>query len=350
MELVSILIPNFNYGHYIRKTLESAVNQTYSNIEIIVCDNCSTDNSVEIIKEYENRYSNVKLYVNSENIGTSANAEKCLLLSKGDYLVFPSSDDYLDINFVGECIKNLKKYPTAAFAITDKFLVNEDNDIIDTPSFYEKSFFSKGIYHNKIMLMTNPFSFSYTLLKRECLLDPRINFLKNKTNSAWEDAEYFFKLGMVYDLVYIKKKLAYYRVHTGSYSRTYDSFSYIFQHYLHQQKILELAKKHEYLNQFIEDASKRTNHFCVRVIKQLLEINNFQWAKNHLDLLKIFDEKIVNFIYYKLVNNIISSETYEHTNAFEKAEIEYLLSLQTSTEGRPGAPYELPEFATVIDD
>ena len=65
---VSILIPVYNRAKIISETLNSAVNQTYKNIEVIVVDNKSTDNTFEIVKEFAKSHSNVKVYQNEENI------------------------------------------------------------------------------------------------------------------------------------------------------------------------------------------------------------------------------------------------------------------------------------------
>lgn len=92
MKKISICIPCFNAEKYIQQTLESALAQDYQNKEIIVVDNCSTDQTEQIVRGYEGR--GVKLYKNTENIGLNANHNKCMDLATGDYINLLSADDY----------------------------------------------------------------------------------------------------------------------------------------------------------------------------------------------------------------------------------------------------------------
>jgi len=90
----SICIPNYNYGHLIAKTIQSVLNQEYSNFEIIVSDNASTDNSINVINSFNDK--RIKLFENKINIGFSANLDKASEHSTGDYIVLLSSDDLIN--------------------------------------------------------------------------------------------------------------------------------------------------------------------------------------------------------------------------------------------------------------
>tara|TARA_B100000029_G_scaffold306778_1_gene299614 strand:+ start:16652 stop:17740 length:1089 start_codon:yes stop_codon:yes gene_type:complete len=92
----SICIPNFNYGKYIGHTIKSVLEQTYQNFEIIVVDNASTDNSIEIVKSFND--SRVKLYKNNYNIGFAPNLQKTTSLAKNEFINLLSSDDQMKPN------------------------------------------------------------------------------------------------------------------------------------------------------------------------------------------------------------------------------------------------------------
>ena len=68
-ELVSIIMPNYNGGKYLKETLESVLAQTYTNWELLFVDDCSTDNSLEIINEYQARDKRIKIFKNEKNAG-----------------------------------------------------------------------------------------------------------------------------------------------------------------------------------------------------------------------------------------------------------------------------------------
>ena len=97
---VSIIVASYNYGRYLKANLESLINQTYKNIEIIVVDDGSTDNSLEIIKEYIKKDSRVQLLTHKNNInrGLKISLQKALQIAKGEYVAFCESDDYWDIH------------------------------------------------------------------------------------------------------------------------------------------------------------------------------------------------------------------------------------------------------------
>lgn len=94
---VSILIPTYNGEKYIKETIDSCLNQTYPNIEIIVIDDCSIDNTVNILKQYDKE---IKLYLNEQNQGISKNVNKGVDLLTGEYFILLGHDDLLSKDHV----------------------------------------------------------------------------------------------------------------------------------------------------------------------------------------------------------------------------------------------------------
>ena len=92
-QLVSICIPTYNSAKFLRESLESIVNQTYQNIEILVIDNASSDNSKEIIEEYKEKYK-IGSYINEYNIGAEANFDRCVRTARGDYIAIKITGSY----------------------------------------------------------------------------------------------------------------------------------------------------------------------------------------------------------------------------------------------------------------
>ena len=93
----SIIIPTYNSEKYIEKCLENVLSHTHKNIEIIVIDDCSTDNTVKVLEKYEN----IKLYKTKENSRQGAATNIGLEHCSGDYILFIDSDDSLyDINVI----------------------------------------------------------------------------------------------------------------------------------------------------------------------------------------------------------------------------------------------------------
>ena len=103
--LVTIAIPTYNRADgYLREALASALNQTYQNIEIIVSDNCSTDNTKAFIKSFSDP--RLKYFRHNQNIGANNNFNYCLEQARGDYFVLLHDDDLIDEDFVEICMRS----------------------------------------------------------------------------------------------------------------------------------------------------------------------------------------------------------------------------------------------------
>ena len=103
---ISIIIPVYNVENYLAECLNSVVNQTYRNIEIIIVNDGSTDNSFSIIQQYQLQDERIKI-INQENQGLSAARNAGMKVASGEYLWFVDSDDYVAINACEEFVKHL---------------------------------------------------------------------------------------------------------------------------------------------------------------------------------------------------------------------------------------------------
>src|SRR3990170_7727880 len=104
--LVSICIPTYNSARYLRQCLDSIASQTYKNVEVIISDNASTDDTVSIINEYMNKYG-FKLNINPVNIGACANFNKLISLARGKYIAIYHADDVYEQTIVEESVRVL---------------------------------------------------------------------------------------------------------------------------------------------------------------------------------------------------------------------------------------------------
>lgn len=93
---VSIIVPVYNTEKFLRKCIESIINQTLQDIEIILINDGSTDNSHDVCLEYAEKYSEKIRYINNKNIGCSATRNLGINLAKGEYITFVDSDDYIE--------------------------------------------------------------------------------------------------------------------------------------------------------------------------------------------------------------------------------------------------------------
>ncbi|RTL01179.1 MAG: glycosyltransferase [Proteobacteria bacterium] len=126
LPLVSIVVASYNNAKYLEECLESAANQTYINIEIIIADDCSTDNSREIIEKFIVKYPNKKIVpvLHEKNIGACANLNIAILnYATGDFVKVIDSDDYLSLDAVEVLSKELCQNPNRPAFVYAKSLV-----------------------------------------------------------------------------------------------------------------------------------------------------------------------------------------------------------------------------------
>ena len=107
--LFSVIIPIYNSDKYLIKCIDSVINQKKTNVEIVLVNDCSTDNSAKICDYYEKKYSFIKLINHKKNLGVGVSRNKAIKFSKGEYLVFLDSDDNLLNNSLNGLEKFIKK-------------------------------------------------------------------------------------------------------------------------------------------------------------------------------------------------------------------------------------------------
>jgi glycosyltransferase involved in cell wall biosynthesis len=119
--LVSIALCTYNGEAYLKQQLDSIVNQSYPEIELIAVDDGSSDNTLNILQEYSAKYSFIKLFINPVNLGYIKNFEKALSLCNGDYIALSDQDDIWDLNKIEKQVK----------AIGNNLLIYHDSEFVD---------------------------------------------------------------------------------------------------------------------------------------------------------------------------------------------------------------------------
>ena len=132
---ISIIIPVYNTGPYLKKCIDSVLNQTLENIEIIIINDASTDNSLSIIKEYEKKDSRIKVVSLSENTmgGAGIPSNIGILQAKGEYIGFVDSDDWLELEMFEILYKDAIIHDSD-YTFCDFMLFNEKTRKITPPN------------------------------------------------------------------------------------------------------------------------------------------------------------------------------------------------------------------------
>lgn len=122
--LVSVCIPAYNNAAYIRETIDSVLRQTYKNLELVICDDKSTDDTVSVIESIQDE--RIKLYKNEKNLGMSGNWNNCLSRCAGEFIKLICADDMLAPDCLKKEVKALMDHPQAVLAESDTQLLDLD--------------------------------------------------------------------------------------------------------------------------------------------------------------------------------------------------------------------------------
>jgi glycosyltransferase involved in cell wall biosynthesis len=145
--LISVIMPVYNVEPYIRKSIDSVVNQTYKDLEIILIDDGSTDSSGKICDEYAVKDKRI-VVIHQENAGVSVARNRGLLIFRGEYLAFVDSDDYIDQDMIEVLYQNLLVYQADMTACYSKKIY-----LLEDAPIYEKQYCSKIVYEDKEELL-----------------------------------------------------------------------------------------------------------------------------------------------------------------------------------------------------
>ena len=200
MKKVSIIVPIYNSSKYINKCLDSLVNQTYKDIEIILINDGSTDKSEEIIKPYLKKYKNI-VYIKDTNHGQGYARNKGLEVCTGNLITFVDSDDYIDYDMILKLVDNLGDSDISICDI---------NKVINSSKVYFKNYYTYGT--DKINVMLSHPGPVAKLYRKEIIKNVR--FLENV---YYEDLAFTTVLSQnVSKVSYLEEALYYYVIHDNS--------------------------------------------------------------------------------------------------------------------------------------
>lgn len=336
--LVSILIPNYNYAKYLRYCLDSVISQTYNNIEIIVQDNASTDNSYEILIEYQEKYlkGQIDKYINvgrnKRNVGSDKNSTICANKAEGKYLMFLSSDDALKETYVERCVEILENNPYASMVMVHRDEIDDNGKIYKVPSFYNKSFIVDGEAQAAVFMMAGIAVPTQVFFRRESRFQTlNYRFYQMQVAGDWYNN---FLMACVGDIAYIKEALCEYRVHYGNETNESEKkLLGIFEHFVIINAFDSTAKSVGYraLREKYNSAIEKLGDMCLRYSLKMLKNNEFQAAKKYLYLALVFKESIKNEKSYKELWELVELEgNMEFQKELERFEENNILIRTTS--------------------
>jgi len=214
---VSIVITSYNYAKYVKDAVNSVLNQTSKDLELIIIDDCSNDNSAEIIMEFANSDNRIKFIRNYENLGLAKSIQTALLAATGEWIVFLESDDVLKENYLEKKFEIAAKFPEAGLIYNNVEFFGDNTpsqyakykQIINKNNIrkYPKNMFYNFGYENPILTMSS------VMIKRDLI--ENLNF--NTPIDKLLDWYLYVQLAKKTKFCYLNEPLTKWRQHAGSY-------------------------------------------------------------------------------------------------------------------------------------
>jgi glycosyltransferase involved in cell wall biosynthesis len=229
--IISIVLPTYNGSRYIRKSIESCLQQTFKDFELIIVNDCSTDNTVNIVNEYCSKDSRVKLINNNFNKKLPLSLNIGFEQAQGKYFTWTSDDNYYAPEALEKMIQILETDHSIDLVYTDYYIVDENDRVRGERKF--------GNVHE---------SFNKWLGAGACFLYKReIHRLNNGYNPAAfliEDYDFFVRAFVKCNFFYLQTpKLYYYREHSASLTGTQSfAVNFISKIFL-ERNLTDLEKK-----------------------------------------------------------------------------------------------------------
>lgn len=206
--LISIVTPNYNCAKFIAQTINSVLAQTYTNWEMLIVDDCSTDGSYEIALDYAKKDSRIKVFRNEKNSGAAVSRNRAIKESKGEYLAFLDSDDLWKPEKLKTQLVFMQKN-NCSFSFTEYEHIDENGNPLHKRARVIKKFgYKKYLFHCWTGCLT-------VMFKQD--VNHKIYGPNVKNNN-----DYALFLEVLKDgrkAFGIKETFAFYRIHTGSISR-----------------------------------------------------------------------------------------------------------------------------------
>ena len=222
--MVSIIVPNYNHVKFLKQRLESIINQTYQDFEIILLDDASSDSSLEILNNYKNHPKVSHFIVNEENSGSVFKQwAKGIQLAKGDYVWIAESDDYADVNFLEETIKLMKSDPSFGMVFSESTVV-DDNGVIGNELSTQIESIKEFKKNNYIINNSNITKFllqdlvirnaSSVLFLKKALIEMDLNNLIKFKSTG--DRFTYISIALNYNIYFFKTPLNFIRLHDNN--------------------------------------------------------------------------------------------------------------------------------------
>ena len=322
-EKIDILMATYNGERYLKEQIESILNQTYSNIRLLICDDLSTDNTYNILKEYEKKDKRVKVTRNENNLGVTKNFEKLLSMVESKYYMFSDQDDVWNSDKVELSYRKLKK-ENADLVFTDLTVVDENLNVISKSFNRLKKIYRKIIKYDDLrMVYLYNVVTGCTIISKSSYINKIIPLPENK-DILHDHYIPLLILSQGGKLSYLDMPTIQYRQHPSNqvgskrYTSSLKSFDDVRNHLINVK--ISIFKEYTKLTYLFNKKINSDNEEYLKYFENLKSIKNIS-LKNTKEYFKIYkNEKLSYKLFYYFMFHIpvIYRFGYKIINVFRK--------------------------------
>jgi glycosyltransferase involved in cell wall biosynthesis len=244
-DFISIIVPNYNHARFLNQRLDSIFNQTHQNFEVIILDDCSTDDSKEVIEQYRS-YSKVSniLYNNHNSGSTFKQWKKGIELAKGEYIWIAESDDWCEEILLETLVKEISTNQNIIFGFVQSYCIQDENEIIwQSKNGQIRTIINGHEFVKRNMLFNNSvFNASMVVFRKEYVQN---NFLHVENFKFAGDWLFWILLAIKGDVFISGKCLNFFRKHQGDVSNKFYNSGL---NYIEELLLLDHIYKYDIIN------------------------------------------------------------------------------------------------------
>ena len=210
--VVSVVIPTYNNAAHLLGAIDSALNQTFADLEVLVIDDGSTDDTAAVCAAYGDRIR----YFRQENAGSATARNRGIAESTGEFIAFLDGDDIWEPEKIAVQLAFMREHPQFALTYTDKSWMNDDGRPI--PCDHDGWNYPSGDLLDILVVNNYISSSSLVMVRRDCLDEVGV-FDEHPDMRCSQDVNLWLRIAGRHQIGFVPRKLAWYRYHSGGTSR-----------------------------------------------------------------------------------------------------------------------------------
>lgn len=245
MPTVSVIVPNYNHAPYLKQRIESILDQTYQDFELILLDDCSTDGSREVMEQYRSNPHVSHIVYNEANSGSAFRQwDNGIVLAKSEWIWVAESDDYAEPTFLERLMAEVAKVPDCVLAYSDTFWVNQHGQKLWETLYSDKvnTYSGRDFIRQKLAVCNSIANVSECIFRRDKFRPPESYRYEHMRLCG--DWFFYLLLAEQGSVVELEEPLSYYRQHSTNISGSAEQQGLTF---LEGIDVLDYMVMHNYL-------------------------------------------------------------------------------------------------------